>query len=42
MRGALGLSVIALDWGREDTAVTLAWREASLANPALVALLECF
>ena len=30
------------DWRREDTAVTLVWREASLGNSALVALLECF
>ena len=31
-----------MDWGHEDTAVPLIWREASLGNPALVALLECF
>ena len=42
MREALGLVIYPLDWGREDAAVTLVWREASLGNPALVALLECF
>lgn len=42
MRQALGLVLFPLDWGPEDTAVTLIWREASLGNPALVALLECF
>ena len=42
MREALDLVLFPIDWGREDTAVTLIWREASLANPALVALLECF
>ena len=42
MREVLDLVVFPLDWGREDTAVTLVWREASLGNPALVALLECF
>jgi hypothetical protein len=31
-----------MDWGREDPAVTLVWRKASLGNPALAALLECF
>jgi DNA-binding transcriptional LysR family regulator len=42
MREVLGLKLFTLDWGRDDAAVTLVWREASLANPALVALLECF
>lgn len=42
MRKALDLVVFPLDWGREDTAVTLIWRDASLGNPALAALLECF
>jgi DNA-binding transcriptional LysR family regulator len=42
MREPLALSVFTLDWGRDDSAVTLAWREASLTNPALVTLLECF
>lgn len=41
-RDVLGLMLFPMDWGREDTAVTLCWREASLSNPALVALLECF
>ncbi len=42
MRDALGLTLFALDWGREDTPVALVWREASLGNPALVELLACF
>jgi len=42
VRDVLDLALMPVDWGREDTAVTLVWREASLANPALVALLECF
>jgi DNA-binding transcriptional LysR family regulator len=42
VRGALGLTLFAMDWGRELPAVTLAWREASLVNPALVAFLDCF
>ncbi len=42
MRDALGLTLFPLDWGREDPAITLIWREARLANPALVALLDCF
>jgi DNA-binding transcriptional LysR family regulator len=42
MRDALDLVLLPLDWGREDTPVTLAWREASLSNRALAALLECF
>lgn len=41
-RDVLGLVLFPMDWGREDTAVTLVWREASLGNPALVELLECF
>lgn len=42
MRDVLGLTLFPLDWGREDPAITLIWREARLANPALVALLDCF
>jgi DNA-binding transcriptional LysR family regulator len=42
VRDVLGLVLFPMDWGREDTAVTLIWREASLGNAALVALLECF
>jgi DNA-binding transcriptional LysR family regulator len=42
VRKVLDLVLIPIDWGREDTAVTLVWREASLGNPALVAWLECF
>lgn len=42
MRAALRLALFPVDWGPEDTAVTLFWREASLGNPALVGLLECF
>jgi molybdate transport repressor ModE-like protein len=42
MREVLRLVLIPVDWGREDTAVTLVWREASRANPALETLLECF
>ncbi|MBK9607406.1 MAG: LysR family transcriptional regulator [Betaproteobacteria bacterium] len=42
VREVLDLVLLPIDWGREDTAVTLIWREASLGNPALVALLECF
>ena len=41
-RASLDLAILSVDWGREDTAITLVWREASLSNPALVALLECF
>jgi DNA-binding transcriptional LysR family regulator len=41
VREVLGLSLFPMDWGRDGAAVTLAWREASLGNPALVALLEC-
>jgi DNA-binding transcriptional LysR family regulator len=41
-RSVLGLVLFPMDWGREDTAVTLVWREASLGNPALAALLACF
>ncbi|MBS0320694.1 MAG: LysR family transcriptional regulator [Proteobacteria bacterium] len=37
----LDLVVLPVDWGREDTGITLAWREASLGNEALAALLEC-
>ena len=42
MRDVLDLVLFPMDWGRDDPAVTLVWREASLGNPALVALLECF
>ncbi|MBK7473916.1 MAG: LysR family transcriptional regulator [Betaproteobacteria bacterium] len=42
VREVLDLVLFPMDWGREYTAVTLIWREASLGNPALVALLECF
>ncbi len=42
MRHALQLSLIPLDWGQEESAITLVWREASLTNPALATLLECF
>jgi DNA-binding transcriptional LysR family regulator len=42
VRDALDLVLIPMDWNREDTAVTLVWREASRGNPALVAFLECF
>jgi DNA-binding transcriptional LysR family regulator len=42
MREALNLVLIPLDWGHDDPAVTLIWRDASLVNPALVTLLECF
>jgi DNA-binding transcriptional LysR family regulator len=42
VRDVLDLLLFPIDWGREDAAVTLVWREASLGNPALVALLECF
>jgi DNA-binding transcriptional LysR family regulator len=42
VREALGLVVVPMDWGREDTAVTLLWREAGLENPALAAFVECF
>jgi DNA-binding transcriptional LysR family regulator len=41
-REVLDLALFPLDWDHEDTALTLVWRESSLANPALVALLECF
>lgn len=41
-RASLDLVVLPIDWGRTDTAITLVWREASLTNPALVTLLECF
>jgi molybdate transport repressor ModE-like protein len=42
VRDVLDLVLFPIDWGRDDTALTLIWREASLGNPALVALLECF
>lgn len=42
MRDALGLALVPIDWLHEDTALVLVWREASLANPALGALLDCF
>jgi len=42
VRKVLGLSLFTNDWGREDTAITLVWRQASLGNPALVVFLECF
>jgi DNA-binding transcriptional LysR family regulator len=42
VRDVLDLVLLPMDWGREDTAVTLVWREASRGNPALVALLDCF
>jgi DNA-binding transcriptional LysR family regulator len=41
VREVLDLVLVPIDWGREDTGVTLAWREASLGNPALTALLDC-
>lgn len=41
-RDALGLVLHPLEGSLPDTAVTLVWREASLANRALVELLECF
>ncbi|HEV8501572.1 MAG TPA: LysR family transcriptional regulator [Casimicrobiaceae bacterium] len=41
VRKALHLSVFAMDLGRELPALILAWREASLVNPAMVALLAC-
>ena len=42
MRKELDLVLFPIDWGQEDAAVTLVWREAGLGNPALVALLDCF
>jgi DNA-binding transcriptional LysR family regulator len=42
MRPLLDLVVFPIDWGRDDAALSLVWREASLGNPALVALLDCF
>ena len=42
LRDALQLALIPIDWQHEDTALVLVWREASLVNPALVALLGCF
>ncbi len=42
VRKAFGLTLFAMEWGREDPAIALAWRDASLGNPALVALLGCF
>jgi DNA-binding transcriptional LysR family regulator len=42
MREVLDLVLFPLDWGSAGTDITLAWREASLENPALVALLKCF
>ena len=42
MRKTLDLAIFPIHWGREDPAITLVWRKASLGNPALVALLECF
>jgi len=42
LRDVLDLVLFPMNWGRESTAVTLIWREASLGNRALVELLECF
>lgn len=42
MRTALNLVLVPLDWGHDDPEVTLIWRDASLVNPALVTLLNCF
>ncbi|MES1265052.1 MAG: LysR substrate-binding domain-containing protein, partial [Variovorax sp.] len=42
VREMLGLVQFAMDGEREMPAVVLAWREASLANPALAAFLACF
>ncbi len=39
---ALDLVLFELDWARDDTAITLVWREASTANAALLAFLDCF
>jgi len=39
---ALAIVVFEIDWGRTDTDISLVWREASTANPALRAFLECF
>ena len=41
-RDVLNLVIHPLKASLPDTAVTLAWREASLGNRALVVLLECF
>jgi DNA-binding transcriptional LysR family regulator len=42
VRKVLDLSVFMIDWVRDDTPITLVWRQASLGNPALVTFLECF
>lgn len=42
MREVLDLVLIPIEWSRSDAAVTLAWREDNLGNPALAAWLECF
>lgn len=42
VRDALGLKLFAMDRNQDVPAITLAWREASLVNPALVAFLACF
>ena len=38
----LDLVLLPVELSHEDWDITLVWREASLGNPALVALLECF
>jgi DNA-binding transcriptional LysR family regulator len=42
VREVLDLVLFPVDWGREDPAISLVWREANLDNPALVTLLDCF
>lgn len=42
MREALELVLVPLDWGHDDPAVTLIWRDASLSNLALATFLGCF
>lgn len=38
----MNLVLVPLDGGHDDPAVTLIWRDASLVNPALATLLQCF
>jgi len=42
VRDVLDLRLFPIDWDHEDAAASLVWREASIGNPALAALLECF
>lgn len=42
VQAVLDLVVVPLDWGQQNTQLSLVWRQANLGNPALSAFLECF